>query len=167
MSISFSLLSGTIPESQEDRTLTCTQGSINGLELEAYKRQNERNPLNRWVSKNRALLDAASSPEINSMCFFPSDPRQKQLIFAQKGEGFKEVQGFVIANTELPQESVVEIFTLTNYISISNSTHEFAPAVKRAVRNILSHIVNDEETHAVALNIPHQGQNCTYLWKKC
>ncbi len=167
MSISFSLISGTVPFSIKERTLALTHGSIKLEQIDRYKEHNELNPLNRWISKNRALLAAACSPEINSMCFFPTDPQQTQLLYAKKGVDLNEFQGFVIENTEFPVESVEEIFNLSNYISISLSTSEFQPAVKSAVRNILSHIINDTETQAVALNIPDQGKNTTYFWTKC
>jgi hypothetical protein len=178
MAVFFSLVHGTLssnleadgafPDPKENTTLNFQQLRMGQRELEDSVRRNENIDNRQWVYKNRALFAAASCPTIQSISFLPMHPNQAQLLYAKRGRELAEMKGFIsFLDIEHHPEKITEVFQLASAMSISETTYDLNPAVKRVVREILSYIVEDAETLGVALHFPNGTiKPSTFVWMK-
>lgn len=153
---------------KENSSLKFEQLQMGQRELENSEQRNESAQDRRWVHKYRALFAAAKCPGIQSICFLPMQPEQAQLLYAQRGRNLSDMKGFISAlDIESPHEKITEVFRLTNAVSLSETTWDLTPSVRSAVREILSHIVEDAETLGVALHFFNdKNKPSTFAWTK-
>ncbi len=174
MTVTFTLVSGTAPTTSlfsatsKNQNLTYESINIEQEDLAASTQQNENSDNKQWVHKYRALFAAAMCPQIHSICFLPANPDQSQLLYAQRGKDLFQMEGFITASKDISEASDTQDFQISNAISMSQTTWDLNPAVKHAVRVVLSHLLLDNETLGIALNFPNiDNKSSTYLWTKC